>query len=300
MKNSKIVSFSCLGTDATSPDWNSLYNNLRETGPTGVDLDFFKFDRTAVTWQLAQCVCNAINAWYDDSPEIQRARIIAFEDMIFSYALIGKHLTRKRRGNPSGNPLTTELNNCVNYLMLCMVYLLIAKKRKPEQYGIMQWKKNINMKAYGDDIIFTVNPSCKEWFDLNDLTALYKNFGVPVTPADKSDAGIVFKSLHELTFLKRTFRPFDHHWCKWQGALDKTSIRNMIQFYRLKPNNGTIEDAMYTNCHESLKEAYHWGKDFFEEHLSKINSWLKEHHYSVISITYAELDFIFRDKIANH
>ncbi|APG78432.1 hypothetical protein 1 [Hubei picorna-like virus 78] len=297
MKASKIKSFSCLGTDACSPDWNSLYNNLRETGPKGVDLDFFKFDRTAVTWQLARRVCLAINKWYNDDMKYQRARLIAFEDMIFSYALVGKYLTRKRRGNPSGNPLTTELNNCVNYLMLCMVYLLIAKHRKPTEYGIPQWKRNINMKAYGDDIIFTVHPECMVWFDLALLTEIYNDYGVPVTPADKSDAGIVYKDLKELTFLKRTFISFDHPYVKWIGALDKTSIRNMIQFYRLKPHLSTMQEAMSVNCHESLREAYYWGQEFFEEHLDNLNKWFVKNNYPQIFITYKELDETFRAKI---
>ncbi len=299
MKASKIKSFSCLGTDACSPDWNNLYSNLRGTGPKGVDLDFVKFDRTAVTWQLARRVCLAINKWYNDDEKNQRARLIAFEDMIFSFALIGKYLTRKRRGNPSGNPLTTELNNCVNYLMLCMVYLIIARHRKPTEFGIRQWKRNINMKAYGDDIIFTAHPECMLWFDLDLLVEIYKSYGVPVTPADKSDAGIKWKPLHELTFLKRTFVPFDHPYNKWQGALDKTSIRNMIQFYRLKPNNGTERDAVITNCEESLKEAYHWGREFYEDHKNKLNDWFLRNNYPIMNITFEELDFQFRDKIRN-
>lgn len=297
MKKSKIESFSCLGVDANSRDWNDLYVNLRNTGPNGADMDFFKFDRTAVTWQLARKVCEAINEWYNDDIVYQRARIIAFEEMIFAYGLINKHLTRKIRGNPSGNPLTTELNNCVNYLMLCMVYLIIAKKRSPEDYSILKWQKNVNMKAYGDDIIFTLNPKCAEWFDFKLLEETYKEFGVPVTPADKSDAGVVLHPLEELTFLKRNFRPFDHHDVKWQSALSQTSIKSMIQFYRLKPNNGTMFDAIRTNCLESLIESYHWGEDFFTEHLNKINKWMIENSYPTIPITYVELDTTYRSKL---
>nr|AWK77846.1 nonstructural polyprotein [Darwin bee virus 6] len=297
MKKSKIVSFSCLGVDANSRDWNDLYVNLRNTGTHGADMDFFKFDRTAVTWQLARQVCEAINSWYNDSLEYQRARIIAFEEMIFAYGLINKYLTRKVRGNPSGNPLTTELNNCVNYLMLCMVYLLIAKDKKPLEYRIESWKKNVNMKAYGDDIIFTLHPACVEWFDFDLLTRIYSEYGVPVTPADKSDAGIVLRPIHELTFLKRNFRPFDHHEVKWQSALSQSSIRSMIQFYRLKPNNGTMYDAVRTNCMESIIESYHWGEEFFQEHVNKINAWMRNNGYPSIPITYVELDETYRQKL---
>lgn len=297
MKSSKISSFSCLGVDATSTDWNDLYNNLRDVGPMGADMDFFKFDRTAVTWQLAQQVCHKINEFYDDGPINARMRIIAFEDLIFSYALVNKHLTRKSRGNPSGNPLTTELNNCINYLMLCMVYLLIAKQCNPSQYGIAQFAKNIRAKTYGDDIIYTLHPECVEWFDFEMLERIYAHYGVPVTPADKTDTGITLRPLHELTFLKRHFIPFDHHFVKWQGALSKSSIRNMIQFYRLKPNNGTMMEAVRENCMESLKEAYHWGKVFFNDHLKNINTWMHANDYERIRITYEELDAVYRSKI---
>ncbi|QMU95547.1 hypothetical protein [Eotetranychus kankitus picorna-like virus] len=297
MKASKIKSFSCLGVDANSVDWNDLYNNLRKTGPQGADMDFFKFDRTAVTWQLARVVCEEINAWYDDGEENARARIIAFEEMIFAYGLINKYLTRKQRGNPSGNPLTTELNNCVNYLMLCMVYLLVAKTKSPESYSLKSWKQNVNVKTYGDDIIFTLHPECAEWFDFSMLTEIYKQYGVPVTPADKSDDGIVLRPLHELTFLKRNFRRYDHPVVKWQSALSQTSIKNMIQFYRLKPNNGTMMEAVMVNCHESLVEAHHWGREFFDAHLATINSWLKAHDHPLLYETFDSLDHIYRTKL---
>nr|QMU95535.1 RNA-dependent RNA polymerase [Hubei picorna-like virus 80] len=297
MKASKIKSFSCLGTDANSQDWNDLYNNLISTGKRGADMDFFKFDRTAVTHQLARAVCEMINAWYDDGDNLARARLIAFEEMIFAYCLVNKHLTRKRRGNPSGNPLTTELNNCVNYLMLCMVYLLIAKEKKPESYSIKDWNRLVNMKAYGDDIIFTLHPEAESWFSFSLLEHYYRRHGVPVTPADKSDDGIQLRSLHDLTFLKRNFRRFDHPYIKWQSALSQTSIKSMIQFYRLKPNNGTMMEAVITNCTESLHEAYHWGREFFESHRDKINNWMKENGHMPIAITYEELDVMFRAKL---
>lgn len=222
---------------------------------------------------------------------------MAFEEMIFAYALVNKHLTRKQRGNPSGNPLTTELNNCVNYLMFAMVYLMIAKKLSPENYSIDSFKEHINIKTYGDDIIFTVHPECIEWFDFDLLQKIYMDYGVPVTPADKSDAGIRLRPLHELTFLKRNFRPFDHPFIRWQSALDKTSIRSMISFYRLKPNNGTMQEAVETNIKESLVEAYHWGEDFYNEHKAKINACLKEMSFPLEYTTYAERDVVYKKKL---
>lgn len=297
MKSSKVKSFSCLGVDANSQDWFDLYCDLVQTGKMGADMDFFKFDRTAVTWQLARAVCDMINRWYDDGEVNARARLIAFEDMIYAYGLINKDLTRKARGNPSGNPLTTELNNCVNYLMMCMVYLLIAKVKSPADYSILKWKQHINMKAYGDDIIFTISPAAEMWFDFDMLSAIYAEYGVPVTPADKSDDGIKLRPVEELTFLKRNFRPFDHHFIKWQSALSQTSIKNMIQFYRLKPNNGTMMEAVMENCNNSLDEAYHWGEEFFNEHKQRINNWLKEHDYTPIPTTFTELDVVFRHKL---
>nr|QMU95539.1 hypothetical protein [Hubei picorna-like virus 79] len=297
MKNSCIKSFSCLGMDVHSADWSSMYDSLRKIGPKGLDLDFVKYDRTAVTWQLARKVVRAINQWYDDDDIYQRARLIAMEDMIHSYTLINTHLVRKLRGNPSGNPITTELNNCVNYLMLCTVYLLVAKKNQPAHYSLRSWKENIAMKTYGDDIIFTIHPSIENWFLPNRIEEVYKYYGVPVTPADKSEAGLVYKPLDQLTFLKCNFLPFDDPRFPWQAGLSKTSIRSMIQFYRLKPNNGTMKDAVMVNIYESLQKAYHWGKPYFEEHKNNIQNWLKKYSWEEVIITFEELDFQYRSKL---
>lgn len=297
MKNSKITSFSCLGMDSFSSQWNDLYNNLRNTGPHGIDMDFFKFDRTAVTWQLAKAVCDVINRWYGDDIKYQRMRVIAFMDLINSYTLIGKHLVRKNRGNPSGNPLTTELNNCVNFLMMAMVYFLSAKKLSPQDYSIKRFFENINMKTYGDDILYAVSLSCEQWFRPEDIEATYKEFGVPVTPADKSDNGLVYKDINELTFLKCEFLPFDHPTIKWQAGLSRTSIRSMVQFYRLKPNQGTMIEAVHTNCYESLKFAYHWGQEFWEDHYSRLNRFFEENGLPLLTSSFLEHDIQYRAKL---
>lgn len=298
MKNSKIKSFSCLGMDSFSGDWNHLYNELRYKGTKGIDMDFFKYDRTAVTWQLARAVVEVINRWYGDDIKYQRARIIAFEDMIFSYALINKHLTRKVRGNPSGNPLTTELNNCINYMMLVMVYLIIAKLVKPECYSVSSFQQNVSVKTYGDDILFSVHPTCELWFQPKMIEATYKFFGVPVTPADKSDKGLSYQPIDKLTFLKCEFLPFNHPIFKYQAGLSKTSIRNMIQFYRLQEGNGTVEEACRTNCEDSLRFAYHWGKEFFNDHKDRINKRFKELNWPSLVNSYEEHDFAYRTKLA--
>lgn len=297
MKNSKIKSFSCLGMDSFSSDWTFLYNELRTKGQNGIDMDFFKYDRTAVTWQLARAVVEVINRWYDDDIKYQRARIIAFEDMIFSYALINKHLTRKVRGNPSGNPLTTELNNCINYMMLVMVYLLVAKEDKPECFSVSSFIENISVKTYGDDILFSVNPSCEKWFLPNKIEEIYKRYGVPVTPADKSDSGLKYQPIQKLTFLKCEFLDCKHPVFKYQAGLSKTSIRNMIQFYRLQEGNGTVQDACRVNCEDSLRFAYHWGKEFYDDHKARINQRFKELNWPSLVNSYEEHDFAYRTKL---
>lgn len=297
MKCSKIKTFSCLGIDPESGDWTDLYNALRDNSPLGIDLDFFKFDRTAVTWQLASAVVAEINAWYNDSEENQRARFIAMDDMIHSYCLIGSHLTRKDRGNPSGNPITTELNNSVNYLMLAMVYFIIAKRHSPTDLHPNSFRKKIVPRTYGDDLIFSVSPRDMDWFTTDRIQDVYSYFGVPVTPADKSDSGLRYQTIDQLTFLKRSFLPFDHPQFPWQAALSQTSIRSMIAFYRLAPNAGTVQDAVIVNMEQSLEFAYHWGRDFFQEHANKLEKWLREHDWPSLALSYEIFDIRYRSKL---
>lgn len=296
MKNSKIKSFSCLGMDPRSAQWTDLYNDLREVSDIGCDMDFFKYDRTAVTSQLAGEVAKAINAWYNDDVKYQRARIIVINDLIHSYCLIKQYLTRKKRGNPSGNPLTTEMNNCVNLLMLCMVYMIVAKKKQPDQMTLKSFKKNIRAKFFGDDVIFAVSQEIIEWFTPDDISEIYAVFGVPVTPADKASK-LTYRKLEELTFLKRAFVPFNDPRYPWQAGLDQNSVKNLTQFIRLEKHQGTAIDSITANFEDSLIESYHWGKEFFEEHKTKLNTWLKENEHPTLLITYSECDSAYRTKL---
>lgn len=296
MKNTKITSFSCLGMDPRSEQWSELYSNLRDVSDIGLDMDFFKYDRTAVTSQLALAFAEAVNSWYNDSECYQRARVIVINDLIHSYCLIKQYLTRKKRGNPSGNPLTTELNNCVNLLMLCMVYLVIARKKQPTEYSLKSFKKNIRAKFFGDDVIFSINRSILEWFTATDISTVYAFYGVPVTPADKSSE-LSFRPLNELTFLKRSFQPFDDPRYPWQAALDKNSIFNLTQFFRLEKHQGHPIESITSNLEDSFVEAYHWGREFFETHKKKVNTWLKENGHPQIFTTFSECDLIYREKL---
>lgn len=299
MKNSMIRTFSCLGMDVRSSDWSYLYSELRKVGPNGIDMDFFNYDRIAVIMQLVDAICDSINEWYNDGEEFARMRKIAIHEMIFSFMLSGDLMIRKFQGNPSGNPLTTELNNCANLLMFIIVYLIIARSRSPDDYSVRSFKKNVCIKTYGDDVIITLSPSCQLWFDVSLITPLYALHGITVTPADKtSELGI--KPLEELTFLKCNFVPSGIPTHPWNAGLSKTSIENMMQFYRLQPNNGTPEEAISHNFVESCEYAYFWGEDYFEAHKRKCNEWINNNpseRIDLISLTYDELDVRYRIKL---
>nr|QKN88742.1 MAG: nonstructural polyprotein [Totiviridae sp.] len=299
MKNSKIDSFSCLGMDVRSADWSYLYAQLRQIGPNGLDLDFQNYDRIAVLAQLADEVADAVNEWYDDGPIYARMRKIAIHEMIFSYMLCGDLMVRKFQGNPSGNPLTTELNNCINILMFVIVYLLIAHIKSPGDYSIKSLKNNVCMKTYGDDFIVSLSPSCETWFDVKLIVPLYAAHGITVTPADK-ESEIMIKPLEDLTFLKCHFVPSGISPYPWNAGLSKASIEGMMQFYRLQPNHGTREEAVQHNFIESCEYAYFWGKDYFEQHKQRCNKWIFDHlglGYQLITLTYEELDARYRIKL---
>nr|QKN88737.1 MAG: nonstructural polyprotein [Totiviridae sp.] len=299
MKNSKIKTFSCLGMDVRSGDWSYLYSKLREVGPNGLDLDFQNYDRIAVIDQLVSEIAEAINEWYDDGPTYARMRKIVIHEIIYSFMLCGDIMLRKFQGNPSGNPLTTEMNNCSNFLKFVIVFLLIAKLRSPDNYSIKSFKRNVCIKTYGDDVIITLSPECEEWFDVSLVTPLYALHGITVTPADKESV-LSIKPLEQLTFLKCSFVPSNIPTHPWNAGLSKTSIENMMQFYRLQPNNGTLLEAVEHNFIESCEFAYFWGCAYYEQHRNNCNKWLKQQTtrgFKPITLTFEELDTRYRIKL---
>ncbi|WAK72323.1 MAG: nonstructural polyprotein [Dicistroviridae sp.] len=288
MKSTPVKSFSCLGVDVRSSVWTELYKELEKVGDVGVDQDFMNYDRIAVISQLANAVCDEINSWYHDGPVYARMRKIAIHEIIHSYVLCGNILTRKFQGNPSGNPLTTELNNSVNVLMLVMVYLIIAlRKGRIEHFSLKSFKRNVSVKTYGDDVIYSLGPEVLDWFDLDLVQQIYAEHGITVTPANKTDR-LEVMPLSSLTFLKCSFVPSGIPQYPWNAGLSKDSIYNMTQFYRLKPNSGTIEDAYTHNQLESCEYAYFWGQEFFDAHKDRINQWRLQHNLLPLTVTYDE------------
>jgi len=299
MRNSKIKSFSCLGMDVYSSDWTFLFRALREKGARGLDMDFKNYDRVAITWQLVKAVVEEINAYYNDGPVYARMRLQAAHDLIFSYGLCDGVLTRKYQGNPSGNPMTTELNNAINLLMLVMV-VSILKERHRIQETLPSIMKKIAAKFFGDDCIISVDASLEVWLKPAEMQEVYESIGITVTPASKNEDTLGFKPLDQLTFLKCNFVPSGIPQYPWSAGLDKTSIRSLTQFYRSNGRDATMEEAIEENLKLSCEYAYYWGRDFFNEHKQKINGYLQENgikDFGYIDLEYDDFDSIYKLKL---
>lgn len=121
----------------------------------------------------------------------------------------------------------------------------------------LDFRENVAMATYGDDVLVALRPGLVEFFD----DALWeRDFGILITDGSKTAARTTCKTIHEVTFLKRKF-VFDHELGRYIMPLDVKSIVKTLVM-RTKSDLSDIDHAEVTlfGC---LMEATLHGEAFF-------------------------------------
>lgn len=149
---------------------------------------------------------------------IDNARTIGAQTLIDPQVIVEDSIYIFPDINPSGGFLTSFLNTVFNLVMLRFA-----------AYECVSWdRKKLPLArdggfvaiAYGDDNAWAVHPELRD--DINFLTMQYHlgKLGMTYTPADKLDVDPEpFKNIHDITFLKRSFR-FEPILGRYVGPLD--------------------------------------------------------------------------------
>lgn len=86
------------------------------------------------------------------------------------------HLVRMANGQPSGQPLTVELNSVVNSLLMRMAYLTIIEEYHPEFIGVPM-RHMVRLGTYGDDNVMGVDSRIPQ-FNHTRIQAVFARWGI--------------------------------------------------------------------------------------------------------------------------
>lgn len=164
--------------------------------------------------------------------------------------------------NPSGQPITTQLNSIVNSLYLRTFFYRIYPKLK----GKVAYRSAVHTCTYGDDNINGVGKKYSE-FNGENIVRVGAEVGLTITMADKGAEIVKFNSIYESGFLKRLFR-YDATIGRIVACLDKSSITKSVYYYKV--DSLTPDVAYVTHCEDMLRFARNHGQEYFEDIKAKL------------------------------
>lgn len=238
-----------LGVNVYSYDWTRIVNKLRRVGDKVIAGDFSNFDGS-LNSQILSRVSEIVTDWYDDDEENGLIRHVLLEYLFNASWLLNGKIFQLNHSQPSGNPLTTLINCLYNMIIFRYVYLL-AQRENGFPLSLSGFCANVASVFYGDDSLCCVSNKVCEWFNQHVITRLMAITGHDYTDETKSGSPPPYRSLSEVTFLKRGFVLRDSFWI---APLSKDTIEDMCMWSRknIEPQEALLQTSRIASFEASL------------------------------------------------
>lgn len=252
-----------VGINPYSLEWTKLAHRLQKYGDRLVAGDFSNFDGSLMM-QVLMKILFSINEWYGGSDEDALVRATLWEHICNADVLVQGHVIRQTHSQPSGNPLTVIINSLFNLIIMRVAYLLL--KREQNMPLVCDYSKFVADISYGDDDCKNIAEAIISWFNQQSITRILGTIGLIYTDEAKEESVRPYKSLTEITFLKRYFvMDSDGMYLAPMDVSNVLEITNWIK-------GGSARLATMENCSQALMELGLHPKsiyDFWSKIISK-------------------------------
>lgn len=247
-----------IGINVDSLEWSQVANYITSHGDNIVAGDYKNFGPSL----MLKCVKRAfdiIMKWYeryDNDDERQLIRRVLLSEILHAQHLCLNVVYGVPCGIPSGSPITTPLNSLVNSLYLRCGWRAITK----QNFSVMH--ENIKILTYGDDVCINVSEKYKDIYNTESLSLFFKEYNIIFTDIDKSDTIIKYRSLNNVSFLKRGFILHPNSKYIFLAPIELQSIRKCVNWITRKgdPLANTLE-----NCKQACELAFGHGPQYYGE-----------------------------------
>ncbi|UHK03113.1 MAG: polyprotein [Sanya iflavirus 1] len=255
-QNARIDAEHGIGINVDSLEWSAVADYLTRYGNNIVAGDYKNYGPSL----MLTCVEKAfdiIMAWYeryDPDPERQLIRRVLLSEILHAKHLCLNVVFGVPCGIPSGSPITTPLNSLVNSLYLRCAWKYITKL----SFDVMH--ANVKILTYGDDVCINVSDKFKELFNTETLNDFFSQYNIIFTDVDKSDNIVKYRTLDNVTFLKRGFKLHPNSKVIFLAPIEEQSIRKCVNWITRKgdPLENTLE-----NCKQACELAFGHGPQYY-------------------------------------
>lgn len=239
-----------LGVNVYSYDWTRIVNKLKRVGNKVIAGDFSNFDGS-LNSQILSCVSDIVTDWYGDYSENGLVRHVLLEYLFNATWLLNGKVFQLNHSQPSGNPLTTIINCVYNMIIFRYIYLL-AQRENDFPLSLSGFGANVACVFYGDDSLCSISNKVCDWFNQHVITRLMSSTGHEYTDETKTGSPPPYRSISEVTFLKREFVFRDSFWI---APLSKHTIEDMCMWS--KKNIESQEALLQTTRVASFEASLH-------------------------------------------
>lgn len=273
LRKNMWLSECCVGITPQSSQWRTLRSFLMSHGKFSnfVCGDFSGFDT-----QLPKVILDAAaqilmtmaeRSGYSKSDlEFLRG---ALSSIVSSTVLWDGHVLRMANGQPSGQPLTVEMNSIVNSLLMRMTFFTIMD-RHYSHIKNPRFRDYVRLATYGDDNVLGVHDDIP-LYNHTMIQSVFAEWGIKYTMADKDADSVPYLSIEEVSFLKRKF--FEHEDLGLVAPIEKDSITKKF-FYWVRPCNTpeTFQEQFRGNVDAQTREACLHGRAYYESFCDSVRT----------------------------
>lgn len=218
------------GVNPVSVEWHKLALMLKSKGPKCIAGDYKQWDGWAPT-RGYESFYDAALSWYElhwddivrEERNVVQGVALSFDEYsqffrnMVQDVISHVHLCNKKiddemymlfylvtNGLPSGCPSTANTNSACN--LWAIAYCYFEMFAGTEFATVDKFFEYVYAIFYGDDIAMNIGDTIIEWFNQLTLTdAMKRNFNLTFTDEAKTGDIVAYRSLTEITFLKRSF-----------------------------------------------------------------------------------------------
>lgn len=284
-KNNCIFGSHAVGINPYSSDWDLLANYLLEVGNNIIAIDYSDFGPSISTDLVKANILSKCNWLTVHCPDMftgetpLRWRNL-FEclsvENAFAYQICNDVIIEPQGGAPSGKDATAEDNSDFNRKLLRVAWLALTGKNMAE------CSAHTRIVVYGDDVLISVSDTYKEIFNANTLCQAFAEMGIKCSDESKQSVFPDYRRLDEVSFLKNNF-VFNHEIQKWVAAMDEKAALEVCHWIRKSPDDGA---ATVSNCEETMRFLWGYGRPKFNETLCTINQALLDAELQPLQISW--------------
>ena len=277
MMHNRVVNGFGVGVNPHSADWSLMARLLGGANDTHRVMcgDFKAWDKRLGP-QTMEALGAAMDLYYADAgSEASTARWTIIADLQASRHIDNAIVYEWAGSNPSGNALTTALNSVGNQVDTRAAFI-IALVRKGISFEVAKAavsSDHFYAIVYGDDVAISVRKGTVfDVLDGHDIKAAFASMGLVYTDANKGDVAL-FETIHEASFLKRSFRQSYHGDKRWMAPLSWDTIVESIQWCR---SGETTQDDWRRNVRSMALEASAHGQEAYESYVMAVQAALRD------------------------